>query len=155
MLGSVQSSRLLATPGPGTIVSNSITHHHINKMVTGCVSSSLIMTITFLPPGFIFLSRTLFLVVLLPCSTFWTLQSLLLPTGLILPSWIFFVVPLAAQLIFAMVRNYFTSFTVERDAAAQGAIMVPGVQGSSISILRKISDTFKNGYPGLFSFQIL
>ncbi|PBK98060.1 cytochrome P450 [Armillaria gallica] len=116
-------------------------------MVAGCVSSSLIMTITFLPPGFAFLSKTLFFVVLLPCSAFWALQSLLLPTGLILPSWMFFVVPLVAQLIFAMLRNYFTSFTIERDAAAQGAIMVPGVQGSSISILRKMSDSFKNGYP--------
>ncbi|KAK0187428.1 cytochrome P450 [Armillaria mellea] len=46
-----------------------------------------------------------------------------------------------------MSRTYYTSFTVERDAAAQGAIMVPGVQGSSMSILRKISDSFRNGYP--------
>ncbi|KAK0481271.1 cytochrome P450 [Armillaria novae-zelandiae] len=105
------------------------------------------MTIIHLPPGFIFLSRTLFFVVLLPCSTFWPFQILLRTTGLILPSWIFFVVPLAAQLFFAVVRNYYTSFTVERDAAAQGAIMVPGVQGSSMSILRQMSDSFKNGYP--------
>ncbi|KAK0502036.1 cytochrome P450 [Armillaria luteobubalina] len=116
-------------------------------MVASCLSPSLVMTIICLPPGFIFLFRALFFVVLLPCSTFWALQSLLRTTGLILPSWCLFVVPLAAQLLFAMLRNYYTSFTVERDAVAQGAVMVPGVQGSSMSILRKMSDSFMNGYP--------
>ncbi|KAK0200214.1 cytochrome P450 [Desarmillaria ectypa] len=116
-------------------------------MVACLVSSSLIMAIIYLPPGFIFLSRSIFFIGILPCSTLWALRSLLRASGLILPSWVCFVIPLTAQLFFAIVRNYLTSCAVERDATARGAIMVPDVQGSSISILRESLDGFRNGYP--------
>ncbi|KAK0439708.1 cytochrome P450 [Desarmillaria tabescens] len=105
------------------------------------------MAIIYLPPGFAFLSRTIFFTVIFPCSTLWALQNILRTSGLILPSWICFVVPLAVQFVSAIVRNYLTSFTVERKAAAQGAIMAPSVRGTSLSILREMSHSFRDGYP--------
>ncbi|PBK58493.1 cytochrome P450 [Armillaria solidipes] len=102
------------------------------------------MTISSLPPGFVFLSRALFFVVIIPSSTFWVLQTL---AGLSLPLWFSFVVPLALQLIFTVARNCLTSFTIKRDAAARGAIMTPSVRGSGLSILRERVTSFRNGYP--------
>ncbi|KAK0481275.1 cytochrome P450 [Armillaria novae-zelandiae] len=102
------------------------------------------MTISSPPPGFIFLSRALFFVVLIPSSTFWALQSL---AGLKLPLWISFLIPLALQFIFTVVRNCLTSIKIKRDAAARGATMAPSVQGSSFSILRELVYGFRNGYP--------
>ncbi|KAG7440388.1 cytochrome P450 monooxygenase pc-3 [Guyanagaster necrorhizus] len=106
------------------------------------------MATIYLSPSFVFLSRTIFFLAIVPCSTFWALQSFLRESGFALPSWFWFVVPLATQLLFAVVHNWFTGVTAERDAAAQGAIMAPCVRGSSTSNLRKLSDGFRNGYPG-------
>ncbi|KAK0187424.1 cytochrome P450 [Armillaria mellea] len=102
------------------------------------------MTISSLPPGFVFSSRVLFSVVLIPSSTFWALQLL---AGVSLPLWFSFVAPLALQFIFTVVRNSFTNFTIERHATARGAIMIPSVRGSSFSILRQLVQGFRNGYP--------
>ncbi|KAK0200216.1 cytochrome P450 [Desarmillaria ectypa] len=102
------------------------------------------MTINYLPPGFVFLSRALFFFVITPSSTFWVLQTL---AGLSFPLWVSFVVPLALQLIFVVVRICFTRFIVKRHAAAQGAIMAPKVQGNSFSILQQLLHGFTNGYP--------
>ncbi|KAK0439709.1 cytochrome P450 [Desarmillaria tabescens] len=102
------------------------------------------MTTSYLPPGFVFLSRALFFVVIVPSSAFWALQTL---AGFSLPVWLSFAVPLVLQLVFVVARNCFTSFTIERHAAAQGAIMTPSVQGSSFSILRQLVYGFTNGYP--------
>ncbi|KAK0200179.1 cytochrome P450 [Desarmillaria ectypa] len=105
------------------------------------------MTTIQLPPGVAFLSRTILSTVILPCSALWALRGLLHKSGLGFPSWICIVVPLAAQLVVVVVRRYFTNFTAKRDAAAQGAIMPPSIEESSISILQKMLDAFENGYP--------
>ncbi|KAK0462792.1 cytochrome P450 monooxygenase pc-3 [Armillaria novae-zelandiae] len=102
------------------------------------------MTISSPPPGFVFLSRAVFFVVLIPSSTVWALQYL---AGLNLPLWIPIFVPLAFQFIFTVARNCLTSIKIKRDAAARGATMAPSVQGGSFSILRELVYGFRNGYP--------
>ncbi|KAG7440390.1 cytochrome P450 monooxygenase pc-3 [Guyanagaster necrorhizus] len=117
---------------------------YVRRVVAGQFSFSPIMTTSYLPPGLVFLFRTLFFVTIVPSSTFWVFQIL---AGLSLPLWFCLVVPLASQIVFAVAHNCFMSFRIKRHAAAQGAFMVPSVQGSSISILRQVLHSFRNGYP--------
>ncbi|KAK0443576.1 cytochrome P450 [Armillaria borealis] len=105
------------------------------------------MATSYLPPGVVYLSHIAFYVVVLPCSVLWVLRHFLTESGFSIPVWPVFVVPFASQVIFRLVHGWYTGFAIRREAAAQGAILMPCVQESSISIMRRIVDSFKNGYP--------
>ncbi|PBK71210.1 cytochrome P450 [Armillaria solidipes] len=105
------------------------------------------MATSYLPPGVVYLSHIAFYVVVLPCSVLWVLRHFLTESGFSVPVWPIFVVPFVSQIIFRLVHGWYIGFAIRRDAAAQGAILMPCVQESSISIMRRIVDSFKNGYP--------
>ncbi len=108
------------------------------------------MVTSYLPPGIVYLSHIAFYVVVLPCSVLWVLRHFLTESGFSVPVWPVFVVPFASQVIFRLVHAWYIGFAIRREAAAQGAILMPCVQESSISIMRRIVDSFKNGYPSTF-----
>ncbi len=112
--------------------------------------ASSTMATSYLPPGVVYLSHITFYVVVLPCSVLWVLRHFLTEYGFSVPVWPVFVVPFASQVIFRLVHGWYISFAIRREAAAQGAILMPCVQESSISIMRRIVDSFKNGYPSTF-----
>ncbi|SJL12378.1 uncharacterized protein ARMOST_15804 [Armillaria ostoyae] len=105
------------------------------------------MATSYLPPGVVYLSHIAFYAVVLPCSVLWVLRHFLTESGFSVPVWPVFVVPFVSQIIFRLVHGWYISFAIRRDAAAQGAILMPCVQESSISIMRRIVDSFQNGYP--------
>ncbi|KAK0488921.1 hypothetical protein IW261DRAFT_382692 [Armillaria novae-zelandiae] len=78
-------------------------------------------------PGVVYLFRTVTTILILPCSALWALQAGLRQFEVILPPWLYLVAPFLSQLI--------------------GAIMMPSVQETSISIVRSMLHSFKNGYP--------
>ncbi|KAK0186724.1 cytochrome P450 [Armillaria mellea] len=100
-----------------------------------------------LPPGVAYLSHVAFHVALLPCSVLWVLRYFLTESGSSILVWPVFIVPFVSQVIYHLVHDWYIGFAIRRDAAAQGAIIMPSVQESSISIMRRIVDSFKNGYP--------
>ncbi|KAK0458668.1 cytochrome P450 [Desarmillaria tabescens] len=83
----------------------------------------------------------------LPCSALWALRHFLTESGFSIPVWPVFVLPFVSQVIVRLVHGWYIGFAIRRDAAAQGAILMPYVQESSISIMWRIVDSFKNGYP--------
>ena len=98
-----------------------------------------------IPPGPAYLSRAI-PPIAIPCATFWAIQDAF---GLNLPLWLSFIIPVLLHLLFGLSRSWFRRLTIRRDAAAQGALFAPSVQGGSISILRRIVHSVKDGYPGL------
>ncbi|KAK0436982.1 cytochrome P450 [Desarmillaria tabescens] len=100
-----------------------------------------------LPPGLAYLSRLALTVVILPFAVSWILRSVLVKLDIHISPWFFLVAPVALQLIVRAACNWFTCFIVRREAAAKGALMTPGVQESRVSILARIEDGFRNGYP--------
>ncbi|KAK0438214.1 cytochrome P450 monooxygenase pc-2 [Armillaria borealis] len=96
-----------------------------------------------LPPGLAYLSRGI-PPIAIPCAAFWAIQDVF---GLNLSLWLSLVIPLLFHLLFCLSHSWFRSLAIRRDAAAQGAPFVPSVQGGSISILRRIVDSVKHGYP--------
>ncbi|KAG7440380.1 cytochrome P450 monooxygenase pc-3 [Guyanagaster necrorhizus] len=105
------------------------------------------MATNYLPPGIVYLYHLAFSVVILPCAALWALRHILTESGFSIPAWLVFVVPFVLQVIVRLVHSWYMGFAIRRDAAAKGAIFMPGVQESSISIMRRIVDNFKNGYP--------
>ncbi|KAK0472809.1 cytochrome P450 [Armillaria novae-zelandiae] len=105
------------------------------------------MATSYLPPGVVYLSHIAFYVVVLPCSLLWVLRHFLTGSGFSISVWPVFAVPFVSQVIFHLVHGWYIGFAIRRDVAAQGAIIMPSVQASSISIMRRIVDGFKNGYP--------
>ncbi|KAK0200209.1 cytochrome P450 [Desarmillaria ectypa] len=101
------------------------------------------MAVNYLPPGLVYLSRAI-LPFAIPCAAFWLIQNAF---GLSIPLWYCLIVPLFLYLLFGLSRSWFKSLTLRRDAAAQGALIAPSVQGNSISILRRIMHSVKDGYP--------
>ncbi|SJL03745.1 uncharacterized protein ARMOST_07102 [Armillaria ostoyae] len=98
-------------------------------------------------PGIVYLFRTVTTVVILPCSAFWALQAGLRQFEVILPPWLYLVTPFLSQLIIGIFWNLLSRFFTLRDVAAKGAIMMPSVQETSLSIVRSMLHSFKNGYP--------
>ncbi|KAK0481269.1 cytochrome P450 [Armillaria novae-zelandiae] len=96
-----------------------------------------------LPPGLAYVFRAI-PPISIPCAAFWVIQDVL---RLNLPLWHSLVIPLLLHLFVVLSRSWFRSLTIQRDAAAQGALFAPSVQGGSISILRRIVDSVKDGYP--------
>ncbi len=104
------------------------------------------MTISYhLPPGLAYLSCAI-PPIAIPCAVFWAIQDVF---GLNFPLWHSLVIPLLFHLLFGLSRSWFRSPAIRRNAAAQGALFPPSVQGGSISILRRIVHSVKDGYPGL------
>lgn len=108
------------------------------------------MPINFLSPGLAYLSRGTLALIILPLVALWILQSVLAKSGFDLPPWFFLTGPAVLQFIVRPAHSWFTGFTIRREAAKMDAVLIPSVQGSSISILGRVVDGFKNGYPGLF-----
>lgn len=52
------------------------------------------------------------------------------------------------QFIVRPAHTWLTGFTIRREANRIGALLLPSVQESSVSILNRVVDGFKNGYPG-------
>ncbi|KAK0200205.1 cytochrome P450 [Desarmillaria ectypa] len=100
-----------------------------------------------LPPGVVYLSHVTFSAVILPCAALWALRYVLTESGFSIPAWLVFVVPFILQVIVRLVHGWYMGFAIRREAAARGAILMPSVQENSISIMRRIVDNFKNGYP--------
>ncbi len=98
-----------------------------------------------LPPGLAYLSQAI-PPIAIPWAAFWAIQDAF---GLNLPLWHSLTIPLLFHLLFGLSRSWFRSLAIRRDAAAQGAPFAPSVQGGSISILRRIVHSVKDGYPGL------
>ncbi|KAK0214455.1 cytochrome P450 [Armillaria fumosa] len=96
-----------------------------------------------LPPGLAYVFRAI-PPISIPCAAFWAIQDAF---GLNLPLWYSLVIPLLLHLFFVLSRGWFRSLAIRRDAAAQGALFAPSVQGGSISILRRMVDSVKDGYP--------
>ncbi|KAK0202806.1 cytochrome P450 [Desarmillaria ectypa] len=105
------------------------------------------MAIFQIPPGLVYLFGTITSVLILPCSAFWALQAGLRHFDVILSSWLYFIAPFLSHLIVGIFWNLLSRFFILRDAAAKGAIMMPSVQETSISIVRSMLYSFKNGYP--------
>ncbi|PBK98056.1 cytochrome P450 monooxygenase pc-3 [Armillaria gallica] len=96
-----------------------------------------------LPPGLAYLSQAI-PPIAIPCAAFWAIQDVF---GINLPLWHSLVVPMLLYLLFVLSRSWFRSLAIRRDAAVQGALFAPSVQGGSISILRRIMHSIKDGYP--------
>ncbi|KAK0187434.1 cytochrome P450 [Armillaria mellea] len=96
-----------------------------------------------LPPGPAYLSRAI-PPIAIPCAAFWAIQDVF---GLNLPLWLSFIIPVLLHLLFGLSRSWFRRLAIRKDAAAQGALFAPSVQGGSISILRRIVHSVKDGYP--------
>ncbi|KAK0462557.1 cytochrome P450 [Desarmillaria tabescens] len=100
-----------------------------------------------LSPGLAYLSRLTLTVVVLPFAVTWILRSVLVKRDVHISPWFFLVAPVVLQLIVRVAHSWFTSFIIHREAAAKGALMMPSVQESRVSILTRIEDSFRNGYP--------
>ncbi|KAK0200210.1 cytochrome P450 [Desarmillaria ectypa] len=101
------------------------------------------MAASYLPPGVTYLCQAIPPIVI-PCAALWVIQDAF---SLNLPLWHCLVVPLLLHLLFRLSRSWSTSLAIRQGAAARGARIAPGVQESSISILRRIVQGVKNGYP--------
>ncbi|KAK0438207.1 cytochrome P450 [Armillaria borealis] len=106
------------------------------------------MPINFLSPGLAYLSRATLALIILPLTALWALQSVLAKSDFDIPPWFFLAGPAVLQFLVRPAHSWFTSFTIRREAAKMGALLTPIVQESSISILGRVVDGFKNGYPG-------
>ncbi|KAK0458672.1 cytochrome P450 [Desarmillaria tabescens] len=101
------------------------------------------MAVNYLPPGPVCLFYAI-LPIAIPCAAFCILQNAF---GLSLPLWQSLAVPLFLHLLFGLSRSWFKNLAIRREAAAQGALIVPSLQESSISIMRRIVHSVKDGYP--------
>ncbi|KAK0458663.1 cytochrome P450 [Desarmillaria tabescens] len=101
----------------------------------------------YISPGLTYLSRFLFSVIILPCVILWTLQTVLIPSNFSVPTGLVLVALLVLRITVHLLRGLITDFTIHREAAAQGALILPSVQGNSISNLQRTSNRFKSGYP--------
>ena len=71
-----------------------------------------------------------------------------------IPTWLaVFTVLLARPAIFVFNR-YYSRFADSRHAAANNAVVAPRVQESAFSILSKIANNLKEGYPGTLWFFV-
>jgi hypothetical protein len=68
--------------------------------------------------------------------------------SLAVPTWLtVFAIILARPAIFFFNR-YYSRFADSRKAAANNAVVAPHVRESPFSVMAKIAESFKNGYPG-------
>src|SRR5437016_2726602 len=63
------------------------------------------------------------------------------------PSLVFAATALALPLLFVFTR-YFTIWTNNRAAIANGAVLPPQVQESTLSIISSLTEGIRSGYPG-------
>ncbi|KAK0502022.1 cytochrome P450 monooxygenase pc-3 [Armillaria luteobubalina] len=113
------------------------------------------MPFNFLTPGLAYLSRATVTLIILPLAALWILQSALAKSGFDLPSWFFLAGPAVVQFIVRPAHTWLTGFTIRREANRIGALLLPSVQESSVSILNRVVDGFKNGYPGVLGEAFL
>ena len=67
-----------------------------------------------------------------------------------IPTWLtVFTVLLARPAIFIF-KRYYSRFADSRHAAANNAVVAPRVRESAFSIISKIAETVRRGYPGTF-----
>ncbi|KAK0184289.1 cytochrome P450 monooxygenase pc-1 [Armillaria mellea] len=105
------------------------------------------MPINFLSPGLAYLSRVTLTLIILPLAALLIIQRALAKSGFDLPPLFFLAGPAVVQFIVRPAHTWFTGFTIRREANRMGALLLPSVQESSISIVDRIVDGFKNGYP--------
>ncbi|KAK0202674.1 cytochrome P450 [Desarmillaria ectypa] len=100
------------------------------------------------PPGITYLTRTFLPLLFLGVFAYWAFGNVQRLVDLNIAPWIRLSTAVITPPIVSFCRSSFTTFKARRDAAAKGAIMIPVVQESSLSIVRNIRYSFKNGYPG-------
>ncbi|KAK0462778.1 cytochrome P450 monooxygenase pc-3 [Armillaria novae-zelandiae] len=106
------------------------------------------MPFIFLSPGLAYLSRVTLTLIILPLVALWTLQRALAKSGFdLLPTWFFLAGPAVVQFIVRPAHTWSMGFTIRRDANRMGALLLPNVQENSASIVARVLDGFKNGYP--------
>ena len=70
--------------------------------------------------------------------------------SLAIPPWFTVVTSLLARPVIFIFSRYYSRFADSRDAAANNAVVAPQVQESALSIISKMFQSFKEGYPGAF-----
>ncbi|KAK0190285.1 cytochrome P450 monooxygenase pc-3 [Armillaria mellea] len=99
------------------------------------------------PPGIAYLTRSFLPLLCFGVLGYWAFDGLQRRAGLNTTLWVRLAAAVIIPPIVYVCRGFFATFKSKRDAAAMGAIMVPAVQESSVSIVRSIRSTFRNGYP--------
>lgn len=65
-----------------------------------------------------------------------------------IPTWLLIPVTLVARPLSSLLSSYWAEFRNSRAAAAHGAIRPPTVQEGTLSIINRLAEASKNGYPG-------
>lgn len=100
-----------------------------------------------LAPGPSYLLRT-FPYFAIPTITVYASLTLAKDLQVGIPTWLtVFAAILARPAIFVFSR-YYSRYADSRDAAANNAVVVPHVRESAFSVIPKISESLKKGYPG-------
>ncbi|KAG7440379.1 uncharacterized protein BT62DRAFT_1012740 [Guyanagaster necrorhizus] len=98
--------------------------------------------------GLGYLCRATLSIIIIPCTAFWAIQSVLIKSGFDILAWLAFVVLLSLEFSIQLLSALVTTFTVGREAAAQGTLRLLCVQENAIAILKRVVCSFNNGYPG-------
>ena len=67
-----------------------------------------------------------------------------------IPTWLTVFTLLLARPAIFIFNRYYSGFADSRNAAANNAVVAPRVQESAFSIISKLINNFKEGYPGTF-----
>ena len=70
-----------------------------------------------------------------------------------IPTWLTVFTVLLARPAFSIFNRYHSRFADSRNAAANNAVLAPRVRESAFSIISKMVNNLKNGYPGTFQWS--
>lgn len=100
------------------------------------------------PPVLILLFELLPLFTIPPTLTYGTLKVAQEYLDFKIATWISITLSILAQPVLFILQRLYSSYRMERNAAAMGAVQAPRVQESDLAIVKGILNSFKHGYPG-------
>jgi hypothetical protein len=117
---------------------------------TGSWNSGLLNISMQLPPGPSYLLRSLPHFVLSSIIVYVCLTLAKNHLDLAVPTWLTVSAVIFARPALFIFTRYYSRFVDSRNAAANNAIIAPPVRDWVFSVMAKVSESFRNGYPGAF-----
>lgn len=106
-----------------------------------------------LPPGLVYLLRNLPYFAIPSAVTYASVKVLLHQTNISLSTLVVVLFSLLARPILFLCNIYYSEWADKRAAAAHGAVIAPKVDDPLLSIVSKMAESFRGGYPGM-SFHL-
>jgi hypothetical protein len=72
--------------------------------------------------------------------------------SLAVPNWLTVAAVIFARPAIFIFTRYYSRFADSRNAAANNAVLAPLVRQSAFSVISKITESFRNGYPGALHY---